>query len=328
MYIHLISTASADKFDNDLSSFGVELSSALHLEGTWEVGLVEAVIPYNMDMVRGTECNIECIRYQRNSSGDYDVLGLVHEGPLQSTASFCGFSISYVRDHYEVELRSGFICRFAGEKYGLPDILFGDTGRTIKGMKVAERKLEGTLRFDLVRCVMETVTVREGYYHEFSDLAFAINEAIGADGNFEVDKNSGFFKFTSAKDALCVFQLSDKLTNIAGFRGESQPLQLTTAKHFPDRYPGFNAFLLHCSILDSTHVGHVKVPLLQILPVKNNMKYGDLMQYEIANVMYKKVKKSNISAVHTSIYNDVGEKVRFGDRGHVILTLHFRHVKS
>jgi hypothetical protein len=326
MYVHLISTASSEQFDNELSSFTVALSPPLHLEGRWEVALIDALIPYNIDMLRGQECVIDCISYQRNADGQYDPLGLVHTGPLKANLDFCGFSISYHTDHYEVRLRSTFLCTFAGESYGLPNQIFGDTGRVIRGSKIAERKLSGEIQIDLVRCSQKSVSIRSGYYTEFKDLVLELNNVIG-EGQFEIDKNSGFFKFVGNKDVSCVFQLSDKLGNVIGFRGESlQPLQSNTAKHLPDRYPGFHAFILQSNCVENSHVGHVRAPLLQILPLKNNMRYGELMHYEISNAHYKKVTKTDISVLHTSIFNDVGEKIRFGDRGHVILTLHFRQI--
>jgi hypothetical protein len=88
-----------------------------------------------------------------------------------------------------------------------------------------------------------------------------------------------------------------------------------------DLQAGIHALYVYCDLLQFTHVGDIKAPLLQV--VNSGGEAGDVITRYYERPRYIPLQKKNFDSIQILIRDDLGEKIPF-ETGKVLLTLHFR----
>ena len=83
------------------------------------------------------------------------------------------------------------------------------------------------------------------------------------------------------------------------------------------------ALYVYSDIADHQYLGDAYSPLLRVVGVENNKKYGEYIERIYTAPHYVTVAKNKISSIEIDIRSDTGEGIAFGI-GKVIVKLHFR----
>jgi hypothetical protein len=92
-----------------------------------------------------------------------------------------------------------------------------------------------------------------------------------------------------------------------------------------DLQAGIHALYVYCDLLQFTHVGDIKAPLLRV--VDSGGEVGDVITRYYERPRYVPLQKKNFDSIQIIIRDDLGEKIQF-ESGKVLLTLHFRRTRS
>ena len=88
---------------------------------------------------------------------------------------------------------------------------------------------------------------------------------------------------------------------------------------------GVQALYVYCDLLQYTHVGDIKAPLLRV--VASGGEAGDVITRYYERPRYVPLQKKSFDTVQLVIRDDLGEKILFAS-GKVLVTLHFRRVHN
>jgi len=88
---------------------------------------------------------------------------------------------------------------------------------------------------------------------------------------------------------------------------------------------GVHALYVYCDLLQYTHVGDIKAPLLRV--VASGGETGDVITRYYERPRYVPLQKKSFDTVQLIIRDDLGEKILFAS-GKVLVTLHFRRVHN
>ena len=92
-----------------------------------------------------------------------------------------------------------------------------------------------------------------------------------------------------------------------------------------DLQSGIHALYVYCDLLQFTHVGDIKAPLLRV--VDSGGEVGDVITRYYERPRYIPIQKKIFDSVQITIRDDLGEKIQF-ENGKVLLTLHFRRTQN
>lgn len=92
-----------------------------------------------------------------------------------------------------------------------------------------------------------------------------------------------------------------------------------------DLQAGIHALYIYCDLLQFTHVGDIKAPLLRV--VNSGGESGEVVTRYYERPRYVPLQKKNFDSIHITIRDDLGEKIQF-ESGKVLLTLHFRRTHN
>jgi len=92
-----------------------------------------------------------------------------------------------------------------------------------------------------------------------------------------------------------------------------------------DLQSGIHALYVYCDLLEFTHVGNIKAPLLRV--VDSGGEAGDVVTRYYENPRYVPIQKKSFDSIQIVIRDDLGEKILF-ESGKVLLTLHFRRARN
>ena len=92
-----------------------------------------------------------------------------------------------------------------------------------------------------------------------------------------------------------------------------------------DLQAGIHALYVYCDLLQFTHVGDIKAPLLRV--VNSGGEAGDVVTRYYERPRYIPLQKKNFDSIQIIIRDDLGEKIHF-ENGKVLLTLHFRRTQN
>ena len=92
-----------------------------------------------------------------------------------------------------------------------------------------------------------------------------------------------------------------------------------------DLQTGIHALYIYCDILQFTHVGNIKAPLLRV--VDSGGEAGDVVTRYYEKPRYIPIQKKAFDTIQILIRDDLGEKILF-ENGKVLLTLHFRRTRN
>src|SRR5206468_10919616 len=116
------------------------------------------------------------------------------------------------------------------------------------------------------------------------------------------------------------------LTQAQGRMCNSTQERLTIKGELPcDLQTGIHALYIYCDLLQFTHVGHIKAPLLRV--VDSGEETGGVVTRYYERPRYVPLQKKNFDSIQIVIRDDLGEKIQF-ESGKVLLTLHFRRAQN
>ena len=102
--------------------------------------------------------------------------------------------------------------------------------------------------------------------------------------------------------------------------------RLTIKGNLPcDLQTGIHALYVYCDLLQFTHVGNIKAPLLRV--VDSGGAADDVVTRYYERPRYVPIQKKSFDSIQIVIRDDLGEKIQF-ESGKVLLTLHFRRVQN
>ena len=92
-----------------------------------------------------------------------------------------------------------------------------------------------------------------------------------------------------------------------------------------DLQTGIHALYVYCDLLQFTHVGNIKAPLLRV--VDSGGDAGDVVTRYYERPRYIPIQKKCFDSIQIVIRDDLGEKIQFENR-EMLLTLHFRRTQN
>ena len=237
---------------------------------------------------------------------------------------------------------------------GLAEIMFPRSWYTIprQGLKIL---------VDCSHCVAEFETdpfrhkrdynyiqiyLKGGYYNTMEELTQELNQAaIRAFDYTRIYVTTGdpiappVFDYVANAKQVRVTMISGmsiefppELVTVLGFSPEQNPIgnestQTLTIRgeHSCDLQAGIHSLYVYCDVLQFTHVGNIKAPLLRV--VDSGGEAGGVVTRYYERPRYIPLQKKNFDSIQIIIRDDLGEKIQF-ENGKVLLTLHFRRAKN
>jgi hypothetical protein len=326
MFVHLVSNASMEIFDNSLNDFTTILKSPLSLaNGPWEVALFEASLPNNAQYLLTDEAY-----YDMYTKGTAEKVSL-YEGTLDDVFEFkipvC--TIQFVNNRYQVLLPTGYSLHIESgfSELGLASYIIGVSNRTFFGEKrdSCPSLKDVTIAVYAEKFFVKRITFSPENISSVWQIGARIADASKGFVSLQYDAN--YDTYTCAlKPPVEAIYFSETLANIFGFRDKSIQSAATKAEHAPDLHSGSNVYFLLTNIIEESHLGDTKSPVLRVLPIKTEVRRGAPMNYNCMPPQYKKISQDEINQIRIVIRNELGQLVPFSDRGRVTLTLHFRQV--
>ena len=190
------------------------------------------------------------------------------------------------------------------------------------------------------------IYLKGGYYNTMEELVQVLNQAAvrafqytrGYSGNVNPISPPVFDYIPNAKTiritllAGMYVQFPPELEIILGLSPEQNPIGNETSQtlaiagdHSCDLQAGIHALYVYCDLLQYTHVGNIKAPLLRV--VNSGGEAGDVVTRYYERPRYIPLQKKNFDSIQIIIRDDLGEKIHF-ENGKLLLTLHFRRAKN
>jgi len=322
MLIHLVSSACKDIFpNNNQSSFNTVFPRPIDLsDGEYEVALLEINMPFNIKNVPREQAYVDIFpnAYLTATVKEFDTKEMLKFDRPR-------ISLEYKHNRYRIKLPTEYLLTFEKAQCGLPIQIFGDNGRTFYGESL-EKKTEITGKITLSKIFTAFDPVRKyfsgGIYEQFERLATDLTQIGGSHLRVTLDKNSNTFSCVLSRTPVVRF--SDHLANVLGFRDTSLQLPTHTAPFKLDPFPGLNSFMIYTNIVEQSHVGDIKAPLLRFLPFQRGLMQDQVMSYQCEPVQYKPVPVRTISYINITIADDTGKEIEFSSHGRTMLTIDIR----
>jgi hypothetical protein len=184
------------------------------------------------------------------------------------------------------------------------------------------------------------IYLKGGYYNSMEELTLELNNAAQRAFDYVAKLPEGsimppIFSYKQAAKKMCItiqegmtIEFPPELEVILGLSSMQNPLKNTSyenvtfgGEHSCDLQAGIHALYIYCDLLQFTHVGDIKAPLLRV--VDSGGEAGDVVTRYYERPRYVPLQKKNFDSVEIVIRDDLGEKIQF-ENGKVLLTLHFR----
>lgn len=180
--------------------------------------------------------------------------------------------------------------------------------------------------------------LNEGYYKSIEEICTTLNETIKKE--MDLDKIQFNFNLLNEKVTLVIEKsdhvlgsdsqemkvtVSKNLCELLGFqtRGNRRVFTDTeTGEYSADLNQGVYGIFVYCDIVEPHIVGHMKVPLLRILPIDSQEK-GTVVTKTYEHIQYFPVSKNQFNSVEINIKDDTNENLAF-QKGKSVVTLHLR----
>ncbi len=206
------------------------------------------------------------------------------------------------------------------------------TGKLERGEAISEREAHTSVEIKLRGGFYKTM---EEIQQELKLSAKAAYAAAGVDEmisppSFYYNPVSRRMHVTVPAGARIDFPLS--LGDMLGLTPEQITMCNKTRENIPvignlpcDLHSEVHALYVYCDLLQYTHVGDIKAPLLRV--VASGGETGDVITRYYERPRYVPLQKKSFDTVQLVIRNDLGEKILFAG-GKVLVTLHFRRVHN
>lgn len=179
----------------------------------------------------------------------------------------------------------------------------------------------------------ETFVLQLFAYETVTDLFSNINDFMKRkEIPIEFYYNKKANKATIRVNPPWTLQLKDGINKDLGFKINVFQAIYENQGYFsdqliPDQLNSINTFFIYSDIVDYQYVGDSYTPLLRVVPVRNQSKYGEYVHEIFTSPHYVPVCRSVIDKIEIGIKSDIGEHIRFNS-GKVIVKLHFQQVKN
>ncbi|CAH1240726.1 Hypp6082 [Branchiostoma lanceolatum] len=184
----------------------------------------------------------------------------------------------------------------------------------------------------------EIVKIAAGYYKDIFQIMEALNEAASLRYPDLFKQHDMFAYSMAAKRVTMVLPpmtvnatttktyLMGSLAKKLGWGVKSAIYgSWIQATHAPNLNDGLESLYVYCDHVQHRLVGGVKVPLLRI--VKAEGEDGAVIDHDIRVPQYIPLARKRFETIEINIRDHFGEPVPF-ERGRVIVTLHFRQLRS
>jgi hypothetical protein len=212
-----------------------------------------------------------------------------------------------------------------------------------------ERKISLSSKFHNDEDLSETdldamvkIKLRGGFYKTMEEVTQELNlAAAGAFAATGIDTslNPPVFYYRSITrrmyitipSGMCI-EFPSSLESILGLTEAQNPIYNKTDDKLSvrgelscDLQTGIHALYIYCDLLQFTHVGDIKAPLLRV--VDSGGDAGDVVTRYYERPRYVPLQKKNFDSIQIIVRDDLGEKIQF-ENGKVLLTLHFRRAQN
>ena len=188
------------------------------------------------------------------------------------------------------------------------------------------------------------IQIKGGYYNTMDELIQELNDASVRAFAYTRDFSDGpirppvfEYKYTAKRTCVTLqvgmtLEFPPELETILGLDPSQNPLSNITndtlrigGNYSSDLQAGIHALYIYCDLLQFTHVGDIKAPLLRV--VYSGGEMNDVVTRYYERPRYIPLQKKNFDCVQIIIRDDLGEKIQF-ENGKVLLTLHFRRAQN
>jgi hypothetical protein len=184
------------------------------------------------------------------------------------------------------------------------------------------------------------IKVKGGYYNSMDEFTDELNHAASlAFMNIDVAHTPPVFRYVDITRRIHVtvqpgtrIEFPPMLESILGLTFDQNPMCNKTSEkitikgeHSCDLQTGIHALYIYCDLLQFTHVGDIKAPLLRV--VDSGEEAGDVVTRYYEKPRYVPVQKKSFDTIEIVIRDDLGERILF-EKGKVLLTLHFRRARN
>ena len=188
------------------------------------------------------------------------------------------------------------------------------------------------------------IHIKSGYYNSMEELVLEMNRA--AEQAFGHTKrivgspvSPPVFCYKHIGRRMCLtlqggmgLEFEPALETILGLSPQQNPLYnsapfiITVEGHnWCDLQAGIHALYIYCDLLQFTHVGNIKAPLLRV--VDSEGETGGAVTRYYDRPRYDPLQRKNFDSIQIVIRDDLGKKIPF-ESGKVLLTLHFRRTQN
>lgn len=174
--------------------------------------------------------------------------------------------------------------------------------------------------------------VQDGYYPSVKELIHCLHtiiESVDLDGKivleFDEIQNRVRLKISEHESTIGI-TFSQNILNMLGLSKKQGEFYSTGwfIEKATDINEGFSALYVYTDVVESQLVGDVMVPLIRVVPFKNNNKREDTW-VNFPRVQYLPVRIRETDSIEIVISRDNGEIIPF-QKGKVVVTLHFRRL--
>ena len=179
----------------------------------------------------------------------------------------------------------------------------------------------------------EKIFITRGHYDSIKQLIKTMNQLTKKKLTWTVNED-GYVNVTLMKPTSSV-RMAKNLNLILGFKSDTLPISSSwSEKHNvspfiasmkPQLNRGRFAFFIYTNIIESTHVGDLQVPLLDIISIAPKAHYGEVVSMDVVNPIYQPISMKQINEIEIQMVSDSGEQIIFdnstGD-AKTILVLH------
>ena len=184
--------------------------------------------------------------------------------------------------------------------------------------------------------------LRGGFYKTMEEVTQELN--LAASGAFAADGldtkiNPPVFYYKTITRRIYValpagmsVEFPPALESILGLTPSQNPMCNKTGDRMSfrgdlscDLQTGVHALYVYCDLLQFTHVGNIKAPLLRV--VDSGGEAGDVVTRSYERPRYVPIQKKSFDTIQLIIRDDLGEKIQF-ENGKLLATLHFRRVQN
>ena len=116
---------------------------------------------------------------------------------------------------------------------------------------------------------------------------------------------------------------SDELKTLFGLPYNLFEVRYEKTEQRPRHLNNINNVYVYCDCIDYQYVGDSFTPLLRVVAVSNDLRYGDYLNVSYDSPHYVPVSRNTINTVEITLRTDTGEPIKF-NYGKVLVKLHFR----